>query len=76
MRCVYNTTLTIDLPAHDDELRRAFIQLVTEKAREAYPIAAMLAKSKPIVKITETSRDGMVDIDMFDGAVTGGVDFD
>ena len=66
MRCVYNTTLTIDMPAHDDELRAAFIQLVTKSAREIYPIAAMLAKSRPILKLTESSRDGMVDIDVFE----------
>jgi hypothetical protein len=66
MRLVFNTTLTIDVAPHDDELRRAFIELVTMKAREIYGPAAMLAKSKPILKITETSREGMVDIDMFE----------
>lgn len=66
MRLVFNTTLTVDVSANDDELRRAFIELVTMKAREIYGPAAMLAKSKPILKITETSREGMVDIDMFE----------
>jgi hypothetical protein len=55
--------------ANDDELRSAFIQLVTQSARTIYGPAAMLAKSRPTIKITETSRDGMVDIDLFDEAL-------
>ena len=66
MRLVFNTTLTIDVAPHDDELRRAFIELVCQSARTIYGPAAMLAKSKPILKITETSREGMVDIDLFE----------
>jgi hypothetical protein len=66
MRLVFNTTLTVDVAAHDDELRAAFIDLVTQKAREVYGPAAMLAKSRPSLKITETSREGMVDIDVFE----------
>ena len=70
MRLVFNTTLTVDVAPHDDELRKAFIELVTMKAREIYGPAAMLAKAKPTIKITETSREGMVDIDMFAEIVT------
>ena len=66
MRLVFNTTLTVDVAPHDDELRRAFIELVCQSARTIYGPAAMLAKSKPILKITETSREGMVDIDLFE----------
>ena len=66
MRLVFNTTLTVDVASHDDELRKAFIELVTSSARTIYGPAAMLAKSRPSLKITETSRDGMVDIDMFE----------
>jgi hypothetical protein len=65
MRLVFNTSLTVDVSANDDELRKAFMELVTQSARAVYGPAAMLAKSKPIIKITETSRDGMVDIDLF-----------
>ena len=65
MRLVFNTTLTIDVPPHDDELRRAFIELVTQSARQIYGPAAMLAKSKPILKVTETTRHGMRDIELF-----------
>jgi hypothetical protein len=65
MRLVFNTTLTVDVPADDDELRAAFIELITQSARQVYGPAAMLAKSKPSIKITETSRDGMVDIPLF-----------
>ena len=76
MRLVFNTTLTVDVAPNDDELRAAFIELVTQSARTIYGPAAMLAKSKPTLKITETSREGMVDIDMFSGETVGGVDFD
>jgi hypothetical protein len=69
MRLVFNTTLTVDVSANDDELRKAFMDLVTLSARTIYGPAAMLAKSKPIIKITETSRDGMKDIDMITGKV-------
>jgi hypothetical protein len=72
MRLVFNTTLTVDVSANDDELRAAFLELVTQSARTIYGPAAMLAKSKPIITITETSRDGMVDIDMMTGKVITG----
>jgi hypothetical protein len=70
MRLVFNTELIVDVSANDDELRAAFIQLVVQSARTIYGPAAMLAKSKPILKISESSRDGMVDIDMMTGLVT------
>ena len=66
MRLVFNTTLTVDVAPNDDELRRAFIELVTQSARAIYGPAAMLAKSRPTLKITETSREGMKDIDVFE----------
>ena len=66
MRLVFTTTLTTDVPAVDDELRKAFIELVTMKAREVYGPAAMLAKQRPIISITLTDRSGMADIDVFD----------
>jgi hypothetical protein len=66
MRLVFNTSLTVDVSANDDELRAAFIELITQSARTIYGPAAMLAKSRPILKITETSREGMVDIPLFD----------
>jgi hypothetical protein len=65
MRLVFNTTLTVDVAAHDDELRAAFIELVSQSARAVYGPAAMLAKSKPILTITVTDREGMADIDLF-----------
>jgi hypothetical protein len=68
MRLVFNTTLTVDVSANDDELRAAFIELVTQSAKTIYGPAAMLAKSRPIMKITETSREGMVDVPLFDEA--------
>jgi hypothetical protein len=71
MRLVFNTVLTVDVAANDDELRKAFMELVTQSARTVYGPAAMLAKSRPTIKITETSRDGMVDVDLFDELPNG-----
>jgi hypothetical protein len=68
MRLVFNTSLTVDVASGDDDLRKAFMELVTQSARQVYGPAAMLAKSRPTIKITETSRDGMIDIDLFDEA--------
>jgi len=65
MRLVFNTTLTVDVAAHDDELRAAFIELVSQSARAVYGPAAMLAKSKPSLTITVTDREGMNDIPLF-----------
>jgi hypothetical protein len=66
MRLVFATTLTVDVSANDDELRYAFMQLVTQSARTIYGPAAMLAKSRPTIKITETTRDGMREIPLFE----------
>ncbi len=65
VRLVFNTTLTVDVSANDDELRKAFIELVTQSARTVYGPAAMLAKARPTLKLTESSRDGMVDLPLF-----------
>ena len=70
MRLVFNTTLTVDVPPNDDALRRAFIELVTQSARTVYGPAAMLAKSKPIFKLTITDRSGMADLPMFEDEPT------
>ena len=64
MRLVFNTTLTVDVSPNDDELRAAFIHLVTTSARQVYGPAAMLAKTTPTLKITETSREGMKELDL------------
>jgi hypothetical protein len=69
MRLVFNTTLTVDVSANDDELRAAFIELVTMKAREVYGPAAMLAKSRPALTISLTDRSGMNMIDVFEPTV-------
>jgi hypothetical protein len=66
MRLVFNTTLTVDVSANDDELRAAFIELVTMKAREVYGPAAMLAKSRPALSISLTDRGGMNMLDVFE----------
>jgi hypothetical protein len=66
MRLVFNTTLSVDVSPNDDALRRTFIELVTQSARAVYGPAAMLAKSRPSLKITETSREGMVELPVFE----------
>lgn len=58
MRLVFTTTLSVDVAPHDEELRKAFIQLVTENARQVHPIAAMLSKGKPEFKLSLTDREG------------------
>lgn len=73
MKLVFNTTLTVDVPPYDDALRAAFIQLVIQSGRAVYGPAAMLAKSKPKLKITESSRDdGLVEINVFEEALPNG----
>ena len=62
MRLVFTTTLSVDVAPHDDELRKAFIQLVTENARQVHPIAAMLSKGKPEFKLSLTDREGKQDL--------------
>jgi len=69
MRLVFNTTLTVDVPANDDELRKAFIELVTHAARSIYGPAAMLAKSRPALTISITDRSGMEMLDVFEPSV-------
>lgn len=70
MRLVFNTSLTVDVNPNDDQLRAAFIELVTQSARTVYGPAAMLAKSKPIFKLTITDRSGMADLPMFEDEPT------
>ena len=69
MRLVFTTTLTVDVSANDDELRAAFIELVTMKAREVYGPAAMLAKSRPALTISLTDRSGMEMLDVFEPTI-------
>lgn len=70
MRLVFTTTLSVDVNPNDDQLRAAFIELVTQSARTVYGPAAMLAKSKPIFKLTITDRSGMADLPMFEDEPT------
>jgi hypothetical protein len=73
MRLVFNTTLTVDVPPYDDALRKAFIDLIVQSARQVYGPAAMLARGKPTIKLTESSRDdGLVEINIFEEALPNG----
>jgi hypothetical protein len=66
MRCVFTTEIKVDIDMDDDEQRAAFIQLVTEAARNVYGPAAMIAKKSPTITITQTSREGKENIPLFD----------
>jgi hypothetical protein len=69
MRCVFETRLAVDIDVDDDDLRKAFIDMVTQRAREMYGPAAMLAKSPPQVNVSMTTRSGKVDVPLFAEAV-------
>ena len=66
MRCVFQIELKVDIDASDDKLRAVFIDFVKQKARDLYGPAAMLAKSSPVVALSETSREGKRTLPLFD----------
>jgi hypothetical protein len=66
MRLVFSTTLTVDVSPNDNAIRKAFHDLITNAARQAYGPACMLAKSTPAISIMETSRDGSRNLDLFE----------
>lgn len=66
MRLVFTATLSVDVDAHDDELRAAFIKLMTMNVKNMSAPAAMLAHKTPTLALKMTSRDGVQDIPMFD----------
>lgn len=68
MRCVFETQLKVDIDTTNDKLRKAFIDLVLLKAREAYGVAGMLAKGTPVIQVAMISRDGREDIPLFEAA--------
>jgi hypothetical protein len=66
MRCVFETKLSVDIDVNDDKLRKAFIEMVTQAARNMYGPTVMLAKSTPTISISMTSRNGKVDIPLLE----------
>lgn len=62
MRCVFTTTLSVDIDADDDALRAAFIELVTQSARGMYVPASMMSKRPPELGASITSRRGKENI--------------
>ena len=73
MQCAFNIKLGVDIDATDDPLRKAFIDLVTQRAREMFGVAGMLAKGTPTIEMSVTDRDGKTVIPLFEGAL---VDYD
>lgn len=69
MRCQFNVSLCVDIDATDDKLRKAFLDLITQRAREMYGVAGMLAKDAPEVQVSVTDRDGKMIIPLFEGAL-------
>ena len=65
MRCNFVTELKIDIDTHDEDLRKAFIDLILGKAREAYGVAGMLAKNTPIVTCSVIDKDGKQALPLF-----------
>lgn len=51
MRTVFNIELKLDIPATDDERRKAFIELTLMTARQLYAQAAMISTSRPDMKV-------------------------
>ena len=66
MRCVFETKLAVDIDVNDDKLRKAFIDMVTQTARNMYGPTVMLAKNAPTISVSMTSRGGKVDIPLFE----------
>ena len=69
MRCVFQTEMKVDIDTSDDALKKAFIDLVLMKAKEAYGVAGMLAKGSPIMIVSFISRDGKEIIPLFDAPI-------
>lgn len=76
MRCVFETQLKVDIASHDDKLRKAFIDLVTAKAREVFGVAGMLAKEPPVMEVSVISTNGKEKIPLFAGAAQDNDDDD
>jgi hypothetical protein len=66
MRLVFTATLSVDVDAHDDELRAAFIQLMSQNVRNMSAPAAMLARKTPTLGLKVTSRNGVEELPLFD----------
>ena len=66
MRCVFETKLAVDIDVNDDKLRKAFIDMVTQTARNMYGPTVMLAKNAPTISVSMTSRSGKVDLPLFE----------
>jgi hypothetical protein len=70
MRCVFETKLAVDIDVNDDKLRLAFIEMVTQTARNMYGPTVMLAKNAPVISLSMTTRSGKQDIPLFPENVT------
>lgn len=66
MRCLFETKLAVDIDVNDDKLRKAFIDMVTQTARNMYGPTVMLAKNAPTISVSMTSRSGKVDLPLFE----------
>ena len=66
MRLVFTATLSVDVDAHDDDLRAAFIKLMTMNVRNMSAPAAMLARKQPTLGLKVTSRNGVEELPLFD----------
>jgi hypothetical protein len=66
MRCVFETRLSVDIDVNDDALKKAFIDMVTQTARNMYGPTVMLAKNAPTISVSMATRSGKQDIPLFE----------
>ena len=58
MRVTFNIEMKTDVPAHDMERRKAFIDLFIHTSRRLYTQAAMLSKGvSPDIKVTSLDNE-------------------
>lgn len=68
MRLVFTATLAVDVDQYDDDLRAAFIKLMTMNVKNMSAPAAMLARKTPTITLKVTSRNGVEEIPIFEEA--------
>lgn len=58
MRTVFNIEIKLDIPAHDEERRKALIELYTRAARTLLTQTSMVAKGiPPSMKVTSLDNE-------------------
>lgn len=67
MRTVFNIEIKCDLPTHDEQRRKTFIQLMLKATRQLYAQTTMLAAElSPELTITMDDRNGSQELNLFE----------